>query len=96
MQFPPILRRAAGAALDGVIGVIERAIERAGDPDLHASIGRDRRALRLSHDRLVEALNEIEALEELNATLRACMDARDREIERLERLVDFLRRAYAG
>jgi hypothetical protein len=50
--------------LNLLIGFTERALELIGDPDFRESVKRDRRALRLSNDRLVEALREIDDLED--------------------------------
>ena len=100
MPSSPIRKR-LGAFLDALIGVAERALELAGDPDFRQAVERDRVALGHSHTHLVEALedierltNEAEALRESRAALSSevfrlhvVLADRDRRIDVLTRLV---------
>lgn len=73
--------------LDLMVGVAERAIELIGDPDLRESIERDRRALRASHNHLVETLREIDELQAENAQLRTWHVRDAEEIGRLRVII---------
>jgi len=87
------IRQAAGRLLDVAIGAAERVIERIGDPDLSEAIERDRRAIRLSHDRLVEALEEIRELELLAGVQQRELEELRIENANLHALVSMQKRA---
>src|SRR5262245_20183729 len=74
------IRGVAGSLLDSLIGVVERLIEGAGDPDLREAIERDRTSLRHAHDRLLEAYAEIEVLGAEVISMREALAERDAQI----------------